>query len=120
MCLQCSSISKMKSKDTYTVVAEYDIGQVIEHALFGYRGVIFDVDAKFMGSDEWYSLMAPTQPSKEQPWYHVLVHEASYTTYIPECNLKTTSFSSINHPNLFHIFRSEMKDGHYRLLKRRN
>jgi heat shock protein HspQ len=32
--------------------ARYQIGQIIHHRLFDYRGVIFDADATFQGTDE--------------------------------------------------------------------
>ncbi|MEJ2760853.1 MAG: heat shock protein HspQ [Gammaproteobacteria bacterium] len=56
--------------------ARFTVGQLISHKLFNYRGVIFDVDPCFMGSEEWYSEMALTRPPKDNPWYRVLVHNA--------------------------------------------
>ena len=32
----------------------FHIGQVVTHSLFGYKGAIYDVDAEFMLTDEWY------------------------------------------------------------------
>lgn len=40
--------------------ADFAIGQVIQHRLLNYRGVIFDVDAEFQGSEEWYDKNAHT------------------------------------------------------------
>jgi len=33
-------------------VAKFTIGQIVQHQLFDYRGVIIDVDYKFLGSEE--------------------------------------------------------------------
>jgi len=35
--------------------AEYNIGQVIFHKHYNFRGVIVDVDAEFSADDEWYN-----------------------------------------------------------------
>ncbi len=47
----------------------FRIGQLVHHKLFDYRGIIFDVDAAFQGSDKWYETMARTQPPRDKPWY---------------------------------------------------
>ena len=53
--------------------ADFHIGQLVLHAKFGYRGVVFDVDPVFQLSDEWYEQVARSRPPKDRPWYHVLV-----------------------------------------------
>ena len=35
--------------------AEYNIGQVIYHKHYNFRGVIVDVDAEFGADEEWYN-----------------------------------------------------------------
>ena len=67
--------------------AKFQIGQIVQHKLFDYRGVIFDIDPVFQGSEEWYEHVAQSRPPKDKPWYHVLVHEANHTTYVAEQNL---------------------------------
>ena len=42
--------------------AQFSIGQVIVHKKFNYRGVIFDVDASYLGTKEWYELVAKSRP----------------------------------------------------------
>ncbi|MBF0287375.1 MAG: heat shock protein HspQ [SAR324 cluster bacterium] len=87
------------------VSCKFTIGQVIQHRLFDYRGVIFDIDATFQGTDEWYEQMAKSKPPKDKPWYHVLVHGAFHTTYVAEQNLeKELSGLPIEHPILTHFF----------------
>jgi len=67
--------------------AKFTIGQIIHHKLFDYRGVIVDVDFRFLGSDEWYEQVARSHPPKDRPWYHVLVDNAVHQTYVAEQNL---------------------------------
>ena len=67
--------------------ARFHVGQLVHHRLFDYRGVIFDVDPEFSGSDAWYAQMARSRPPKDKPWYHVLVDGAAHTTYVAERHL---------------------------------
>ncbi len=96
-----------------SVRARFHVGQPIHHRLFDYRGVIIDVDATFEGTEEWYETVAGSQPPKDQPWYHVLVHEAEHMTYVAERNLEPDlSGEPICHPVLDHYF-DELRDGLY-------
>ena len=96
-----------------TARARFKVGQLVHHKLFDYRGVIFDVDANFQGSEEWYEVMARTRPPKDQPWYHVLVHDAEHTTYVTERNLEPDlTGEPIRHPALGQFF-DELRDGLY-------
>ena len=79
--------------------ARFSIGQCIHHRLFDYRGVIVDVDPEFLGQEAWYQAMAKTRPPRNEPWYHVLVHDAGRETYVAERNLEADeSLEPINHP----------------------
>ena len=94
--------------------ARFRVGQLVHHRLFDYRGVIFDVDPSFLGSDEWYESMARSRPPKDRPWYHVLVHETVHTTYVAERNLEPDlTGNPIAHPILGRFF-EELRDGIYR------
>ena len=79
--------------------AKYSIGDLVHHKLFDYRGVIFDIDLHFILTDEWYETVARSRPPKNEPWYHVLVHEATKSTYVAEQNLEPDpSDKKVNHP----------------------
>jgi len=79
--------------------SHFYIGQIIHHKLFDYRGIIVDVDFKFSGTDDWYNDVAHSRPSKNQPWYKVLVDNATHETYVAEQNLDTSEeLSTINNP----------------------
>ena len=85
--------------------AKFSIGQCVQHRLFDYRGVIVDVDAEFLGSDEWYDEVARSRPPKDEPWYHVLVHDADNETYVAERNLEQDqTYEPVNHPLLNEFF----------------
>ena len=85
--------------------ATFSVGQLVWHRLFHYRGVVFDVDPIFLGSEEWYEQVANSRPPKDEPWYHVLVHNAVHQTYVAERNLdQDDSGERIQNPEIEAIF----------------
>jgi heat shock protein HspQ len=68
--------------------AKFCVGHLIHHKLFDYRGIILDVDLEFKSTDEWYEEVAKSRPPKDEPWYHVLIHQKGYQTYVAEQNLQ--------------------------------
>lgn len=87
--------------------ARFAIGQLVEHRLFGYRGVVYDVDPSFQGTDEWYLQMAKSKPPRDKPWYRVLVHGSVHETYVAERNLEPdASGEPVQHPLLDALFDS--------------
>lgn len=100
--------------------AIFSIGQIIQHRLFNYRGVIIDVDYNYLGSEQWYEQVARSRPPKNHPWYHVLVDNAVHQTYVAERNLeKSVNITDIHHPLLQHFF-SDMHSGYYQLRTKKN
>lgn len=92
---------------------QFHVGQIVRHAMFGYRGVVFDVDPVFSGTEAWYDQVARSRPPKERPWYHVLVDGASHTTYVAERNLEPDPTPApIDHPALDSVF-AEYANGRY-------
>ncbi len=95
--------------------ARFTVGELVHHRLFDYRGVIFDVDRRFEGSEDWYQSVARSRPPRDKPWYHVLVHGHPHTTYVAERNLELDdSIEPIEHPLLQQYF-TEFEDGRYLL-----
>ena len=93
--------------------ALFSPGQIVRHKRFGYRGVVVDVDATFQLSDEWYEEVARSRPPKDQPWYHVLVHDADHLTYVAERHLEEDpACEPIRHPMLGEFF-TGFHDGRY-------
>jgi len=90
------------------VHARFALGDVVRHRLFGFRGVIFDIDPVFANSEEWYeSIPAEMRPSKEQPFYHLLAEngEGSYIAYVSQQNLdRDDSGEPVDHPAIAGLF----------------
>ena len=93
--------------------AKFAIGQTIHHRLFDYRGVIYDVDPVFLGTEEWYEQVARSRPPKDEPWYRVLVHGSDHETYVAQRNLEADESSEpVLHPLTSHFF-SDFHEGAY-------
>ena len=93
-------IKECQAEDNPT---KFQIGDIIAHRRYGYRGVIVHIDPTFQGDENWY-LSNKTQPSKEKPWHFVLVDRNQQVTYVAEENLNHDySGKSVVHPilNLF-------------------
>jgi len=100
--------------------ARFAVGMLVSHRLFDYRGVIYDVDAVFRGSEQWYATMARTKPPRDEPWYHVLVHNQTHETYVAERNLAhDESGADVHHPLVEHYF-DAFDNGSYRRNLTRN
>jgi heat shock protein HspQ len=92
---------------------KFSVGDLVLHRLFGYRGVIVDVDPTFQSTEEWYEMVARSRPPKNRPWYHVLVHDNDHITYVAERNLETDeSREPVNHPMLDQFF-ARFEQGKY-------
>jgi heat shock protein HspQ len=97
--------------------AKFEVGQVIRHRKFDYRGVVYDIDPCFQGSDAWYEQVATSRPPKDQPWYHVLVHDAAHTTYVAERHLEPDDGGDpIRHELIGDLF-SAFENGRYRSVR---
>lgn len=91
--------------------AKFQIGQVVRHRVFPFRGVIFDIDPIFDNTEEWYeSIPADVRPDKDQPFYHLFAEnsESEYIAYVSEQNLlPDTSGEPVRHPQVAEIFESD-------------
>ncbi len=93
----------------------FSLGQIVEHKLFDYRGVVIDVDPYFMLTDDWYQLMAKSCPPKDSPWYRVLVHNSNHETYVAEQNLsESINIEPINHPEI-ELYFNKFENNKYQL-----
>ncbi len=99
--------------------AKFNIGQVVRHRIFLFRGVIFDVDPTFSNSEEWWlSIPENMRPRKDQPFYHLLAEneETDYIAYVSEQNLlPDDSGEPVRHPQVKEIF-GKLDNGVYELL----
>ena len=84
--------------------AKFQLGQIVQHRIFDFRGIIFDVDPEFGNTEEWYQAIPESiRPRKDQPFYHLLAEnsEIQYIAYVSEQNLiPDDSGMPIDHPQL--------------------
>jgi heat shock protein HspQ len=96
--------------------ARFQIGQVVRHRVYEFRGVIFDVDPQYNNSDEWYEAIPESvRPVKDQPFYHLLAEndETQYIAYVSEQNLlPDESGTPVSHPHVTDLF-SVTENGEY-------
>ena len=92
------------------VHARFSIGEVVQHKMFPFRGVVFDIDPIFANTEEWYeSIPEQMRPAKEQPFYHLLAEnaEGSYIAYVSQQNLlPDDSDQPVEHPAITGLFGS--------------
>jgi heat shock protein HspQ len=98
--------------------AKYHIGQVLRHRKHPFRGVVFDVDALFSNSEDWYhAIPEEARPSRNQPFYHLLAEndQSYYVAYVSEQNLVPDETGEpVSHPDLPDLF-GDFTDGRYPL-----
>jgi heat shock protein HspQ len=105
--------------------AKYPIGNQVKHRIFGFRGVIFDVDPVFANSEEWYeSIPENVRPKRDQPFYHLFAeapNKAPYVAYVSEQNLVEDDEQSepISHPEIDDVF-DDFIDGKFVLRNKSN
>jgi heat shock protein HspQ len=90
--------------------AKFQVGQIVRHRFYPFRGVIFDVDPVFANTEEWYeAIPQEIRPSKDQPFYHLLAEnaETEYIAYVSEQNLLPDDTGEpVRHPQVRDLFES--------------
>ena len=96
--------------------AKFQIGQVVRHRLYPFRGVVFDIDPEFDNTEEWYqAIPAEARPRKDQPFYHLFAEndETEYVAYVSEQNLlPDTTGEPVRHPQVAEVFIKDGKGGY--------
>lgn len=91
-------------------------GQIVRHVRYGYRGVVVGCDRTCQADDTWYDFQVQGKdyrPTRDQPWYHVLVDESVRQTYVAQQNLEVgDSTRPIHHP-LIHDYFNAFQGGSY-------
>jgi heat shock protein HspQ len=104
----CTKYSIERNMTVKQGIAKYQIGQVVRHRVFPFRGVIFDVDPEYANTEEWWnSIPSEVRPLREQPFYHLLAEndETEYVAYVSEQNLvPDESGTPLRHPQIAQIF----------------
>ncbi len=110
--------SHKKTETVFSKSTKYQIGQVVRHRVYPFRGIVFDVDPEFSGTEEWFeSIPEHIRPERDQPFYHLLAEaeqtKESYIAYVSEQNLmRDDSGKPVNHPAAIQLF-PEAQDGVY-------
>ena len=97
--------------------AKFQLGQVVRHRVYEFRGVVFDVDPIFSNTDEWWeSIPEDVRPTKDQPFYHLLAEneDTEYIAYVSEQNLLADDTGEpVRHTQIGELF-DEVDQGIYR------
>jgi heat shock protein HspQ len=101
-------------------VAKFQIGDIVRHRVYPFRGVVFDVDPTFSNTEEWWqSIPEDVRPQRDQPFYHLLAEndQTTYIAYVSEQNLLDDEGGGVvNHPQVGELF-TGMESGRYILRK---
>jgi heat shock protein HspQ len=90
------------------------VGTLVQHRRYRYRGVVVGGDPCCLAEEDWYQGNS-TQPSRQQPWYHVLVHGSADTTYVAAENLEEdTASEPVNNPLVKKFFAGFHQGRYYR------
>ena len=96
-------------------IASFGLGQIVRHKQLGFRGVVYDVDPDYQGSEEWYHrhIGGHRAPRRDAPWYYVIIDEDDGETYVPEQNLELDDTGEpVWPPDLEALF-LDFRDGTY-------
>jgi heat shock protein HspQ len=106
--VQLHTVPSPLTKAPAVAHAHFSIGDVVRHKMFGFRGVVFDIDPVFANTEEWYDAIPEAmRPPREQPFYHLLAEnaEGSYIAYVSQQNLLTDdSDEPVDHPAIAGLF----------------
>ena len=92
--------------------ALFDVGQLMHHKSYGYRGVIVNRDMTCQADKAWYQANR-TRPRRDQPWYHVLLDGSDQITYVAQTNVEVDSSDEVvEHPLVDHFF-TDFQNGRY-------
>ena len=99
-------------------VAKFNIGQIICHKVYAFRGVVFDVDPEFADSEIPYETihLVEGRQRKDQPFYYLFAEtdQTPYVAYVSEQNLAADiSDEPVTHPQIEDIFERDA-NGSYR------
>lgn len=96
--------------------AKFQLGQIVRHRIYDFRGVVFDVDPVFDNTEEWYlSIPEDMRPRKDQPFYHLFAEndQTEYIAYVSEQNLLPDERGGpLRHPQINEVFEVD-EDGKY-------
>ncbi len=87
-------------------------GELVHHKRYDYRGVVVEYNLTCQADEAWYQ-GNKTQPDRNQPWSHVLVHGGQQVTYVAQISLEPDpSDGPVSHPLVSYFF-SGFENGVY-------
>ena len=105
-----------KTSPTRMRTAKFNLGAVVRHRIYPFRGVVFDVDPEFANTEEWWlSIPEEVRPRKDQPYYHLLAENADseYIAYVSEQNLVSDeSGEALRHGAIPDVFERDGAGGY--------
>ena len=105
------TVIEMHSGEDKIRSAKFQIGQIVRHRLYPFRGVVFDVDPTFSNTEEWWTAIPEEiRPRKDQPFYHLYAEnsETEYVAYVSEQNLVVDeSGEPLRHPQIAASFEED-------------
>ena len=105
-------VGDLDEKDEPDGSPHFEIGQLVRHKRYGYRGVVVEVDDACQADEQWYKRNR-TQPDRDQPWYHVLADGSDQIYYPAESSLEPDDESSaVENPYVAHFF-TDFANGRY-------
>jgi heat shock protein HspQ len=109
----CAALEELEMRAP-APVASFCLGQAVRHKEKGYRGVVYDVDPDYQGSDTWLQHQGGETPSTcAAPWYYLIVDEQDRDTYVPERQLEADETGEpVCHSDLDELF-LDFRDGVY-------
>lgn len=100
--------------------ANFSIGQIVDHRILHFRGVVFDIDFYFLSCISKQLHTFNHTPEHTQLWYHLLIDNSAYRIYVPETDLEASNNTAkISHPALEFYF-SRFRNGIYQAKELRN
>ncbi|ADP12177.1 heat shock protein HspQ [Erwinia sp. Ejp617] len=72
------------------IASKFGLGQQVRHQLFGFLGVIVDVDPEYSLDETEADDIAASEALRSAPWYHVVMEDddgQTVQTYLAEAQL---------------------------------
>ena len=92
---------RRENRGSAMATAKFLIGMPVRHRLYGFRGVIFDVDPTFGNTEEWYlSIPEKVRPRKDQPFYHLFAVNPTSLPTSPMYRSRTWSRTGTGLPSV--------------------
>lgn len=101
----------MAPQDRKMRTARFQVGDIVRHRFYPFRGLVFDIDPQFANTEEWWqAIPEDIRPSKDQPYYHLLAEndDTEYVAYVSEQNLlPDDSGKPLRHPQISELFEQD-------------